>query len=195
MLIAVEGIDGSGKTTVGKAIAQRLQFGFLEKVLQSTSGLSLSEYIKLREGLKQNTIAKDQIMSMFFGMNNLICGTLGKTQNVVADRYIATNYYWYGCAETEPLFDTLIRLSGKPQLTVLLDISHETMQKRIEDRNYNSQSEKDRELALIPHVDLFSTKVTEFLNRYSFNYMIIKNDNRHISDIVDEVISNIDFQN
>lgn len=191
MLIAVEGIDGSGKTTIGKEIANRLKFDFVEKALHDALDLPVCDYIHLRENLKKNTIASKQIMAMFFGMNNIICGTMGKSKNIVSDRYIATNYYWYGCNETENIYDAIIHSSGKPHLTVLLNASPETITERIKSRSYASMADQDRELSLAPYAIDFLYKTKQFLDCHDFNYIVVDNDNRSVSDVVDEIIAHI----
>lgn len=191
MIIAVEGIDGSGKTTICKEIAKTLNFDFVEKALQKTLGLQINEYINMREKLKENTIARNQIMSMFFGMNNILCGTMGATHNIVSDRYIATNYYWYGCNETDVLFDAIIQLIKKPFLTVLLNVSQENLTKRILSREYTSKEYQERELKLTTHASSFLDKSKHFLSRHNYNYIVVDNNKRSINSVVDEIVSNI----
>lgn len=189
MLIAIEGMDGSGKTTIGKALADRLHYDFLEKALQKASEISLEEYIKFREGLKINTIANADIMAMFFAMNNLLCGNIGINTNVVSDRYITSNYFWYGTESNALIYDMILGLVGKPSLTVVLDVSTQALEERIKSRHYNCEEDRIRELEKVHNPVNFVTKSKSFLEQRELKYIIVKNENRTILDVVDEIVA------
>jgi thymidylate kinase len=187
MLIAIEGIDGVGKTTIGKAIANKLNYSFREKALQEVWDISFDRYISLQDALKATN--NNEIMAMFFGLNNLLCGIDGISNNIVADRYIATNYFWYGTEKNECIYDALLSVSEKPVLTVILRASTETLQKRIEVKE--SKSRIVQELEKIKNNEEFVPKTKYFLERKGLDYIIVDNDSTSIEDVINIIISKL----
>jgi len=140
MLIAIEGIDGVGKTTIGKALAKKLKYEFLDKALQKIWNIPLDSYVSMRDTLK--TTNNNEVMSMFFGLNNLLCSIEGYSKNVIADRYIITNYFWHGTEKNECIYDAILAVSEKPILTVILKADTETLRKRIIAKETKDKIEK-----------------------------------------------------
>lgn len=187
MLIAIEGVDGSGKTTIGKALADRLSFSFVEKSLMNASGLSKAEYIKMREYLKKCTVASDQLMALFFGMNNILCSSMGRKMDIVADRYIATSFFWYGNEDTMPLYDSLAKMISAPMLTVVLNVPSSVAIERVKQRNFKTSDERDKEILKAQRAGEFANKVIPFLERHGYNYVVIENQNS-IEQVVDSIV-------
>ena len=188
MLIAIEGIDGVGKTTIGKALSQKLDFEFLEKALQKVWNLPLDKYVSMREALK--TTNNKDVMSFFFGLNNLLCGIEGFSKNVIADRYILTNYFWYGTENNECIYDAILSVSEKPTLTVILTATTETLRKRIIAKENKDKVEK--ELEKIKNNDEFAPKTRAFLERKGLDYIIIDNNTAKIEDVVSLIINELE---
>ncbi len=190
MFVAIEGIDGAGKTTIGRALADKLCCLFVEKSLMSASGLTKQEYTKMREDLKKSNFASDKLMTLFFGMNNILCSELSRRQSIVADRYIATNYFWYGNELTEPFYKALVQVIDRPSLTVVLDVSVDLAISRIMQRKFASKEEKALELAKAQLAGSFTTKVVPFLEKHNYKYIIIEN-NDTVECITDRIISSM----
>lgn len=187
MLIAIEGIDGVGKTTIGKALAKALKYEFLEKELQKVWNIPLDNYISMRDSLK--TVNSNEAMSMFFGLNNLLCSIEGIKKNVIADRYILTNYFWYGTEENECIYDAILAVTEKPILSVILKAQTETLRKRIIAKEAKDKIEK--ELEKIRNNDEFVPKTKAFLERKGLEYIIIDNDSALIEDVVRIIVDKL----
>jgi len=187
MLIAIEGIDGVGKTTIGKALAKKLKYEFLDKALQKIWNIPLDSYVSMRDTLK--TTNNNEVMSMFFGLNNLLCSIEGYSKNVIADRYIITNYFWHGTEKNECIYDAILAVSEKPILTVILKADTETLRKRIIAKETKDKIEK--ELKKIKNNDEFVPKTKAFLERKGLDYIIIDNDSASIEDVVGIIINKL----
>ena len=187
MLIAIEGIDGVGKTTIGKALAKRIGFKFVDKALQKAFDIPIDQYVKLRESLKTYPIANNELMAMFFGINNILCGAIGINDDIIADRYITSSYYWYGNQSNEHIYDALIHSAGKPALTVLLDASTKIILSRINNRKYEDENERKRELSIVQN-QIFISKTTHFLERKMFDYIVVKNEKASVDEVVEIIV-------
>ena len=54
MYISIDGIDGTGKTTIAKALAKKLGFYFVEKPFSSVfSDQTKEKYLDIKKGLKK----------------------------------------------------------------------------------------------------------------------------------------------
>lgn len=190
MLIAIEGIDGAGKTSIGKALSKRLNYGFLEKAIQKELSVPFAEYINLRESLKHYPGVNMEICALFFGINNIICGAMGKKENIVSDRYIASSYYWYGNKSTEMIYNAIVESAGKPALTIVLDVSYKTLRSRLISRSYDNANDKTKELKKI-ETNMngeFVDKTTKFLRKNDMRYIVVNNENTTIDETVEVII-------
>lgn len=131
-----------------------------------------------------------EIMSMFFGLNNLLCGIESFNHNVIADSYITTNYFWYGTEKNECIYDAILSVSANPILTVILTAQTETLQQRIIAKEKTEEKIK-KELEKIKENDEFVPKTKAFLERKGLEYIIVDNDNAQIEDVVNIIINKL----
>lgn len=137
-LIAVEGIDGAGKTTIAGYIKSVLEdFGFRADVLKEPSD---SEYGRAIKNAKSRyppekeleLFIKDRIVDV----NENILPRINSSITVIMDRYYYSNVAYQGALGIDP--DEILRkneeIAPKPDLTILLDVSPETALKRIRSR-------------------------------------------------------------
>ena len=170
MIIAVEGIDGAGKTSVAKKLSEKLGFTFVEKALKSAFSISKEVYISLRESLKSYTKEDPNAMAIFFLLNNAVCNVSG--ENIIADRYIMTNYFFYGNEKNKPLYTAFLDVTGKPKYTVVLTADNNTLIKRIKSRGL-SKSDEEKELRKVNRKIHFDDKVVPFLEENDLNYIVV----------------------
>jgi shikimate kinase len=73
MNIVLIGMRGSGKTTVGKILAQKLSRGFVEmdRLISMRAGLSIPEIVE-RYGWSRFRDVKEEITSEVAGLNNIV---------------------------------------------------------------------------------------------------------------------------
>lgn len=186
MHIAIEGMDGVGKTTVGKKVAEKLRFEFIEKPLH---------YLFDQEGglenyMKISTVINNQdnmgLKIWFYGLGNIYIQSNWKDKNVVTDRHLVSNYFWNCNNETEDIFEALIKYASIPEITFLLYASPEVRLKRIIERN---PLDKDaNNVSLYP--DAYD-KMKKFLNKYDMDYMVIDTSNTTSDEVSDIIVKYI----
>lgn len=186
MIIAVEGIDGAGKTSVSKKLSEKLGFTFIEKALKNAFSINKDVYISLRESLKSYAKEKPDVMAMFFLLNNAVCNV--SAENIIADRYLMTNYFFYGNEKNKLLYTAFLEVMGKPNYTVVLTADNDTLKKRIKSRGL-SKAEEEKELRKVNQNIRFDDKVVPFLEECGLKYIVIDTSNLS-ADETTEIILN-----
>jgi len=190
VLIAIEGIDGVGKTSVAKMLAADLGFEFVEKALKSAFGLSNNDYVEQREALKKYANNDSNVLAWFFGLTNLLCALGSNLNNVVADRYITTNFFWYGEPFNSTIYRSILEAGTTPFLTVVLDADNQTVRNRILNRN-GSDAEKQKDLEKARLADAFVGKVEPFLKENNLDYIIIDTKENDVPSVVAIIKENL----
>ena len=186
MHIAIEGMDGVGKTSVAELIAEKLGYQFIEKPLhllldeegQMENYLKISSYINKQEN--------KNLRAWFYGLGNIFLTNEFEGKGIVTDRHLVSNYFWNSNQDNEDLFKYLIKITGKPDITILLYATTEARLKRILKRNT-----KDTDLQ---ELNLYSNaydKMEKFLKDNNMNYVVIDSSNLGLDDVVHEIILKI----
>jgi len=128
--IAIEGIDGSGKTTIATELAKRLGVEYIKDPAKSVFGMSSAEYKELFNSVekKQNHSTIAQLLSMGYTSINNIDGC-------VCDRHILSNFFYNGNDDTIHYFDAQVQAGDVPDLTIVLFCGQEERIRRIRERN------------------------------------------------------------
>jgi thymidylate kinase len=178
--IAIEGMDGVGKTTVGKRLADKLHFKFVEKPLHYIfdSEGRFTNYIRIRDYINQQ-VDNDALRAWFYGFGNIYLYHKFKGENIVTDRHLLSNYFWCGEENTEPIYQCLIDLIGKPDYTFLLWATQKAGEARLRKRDTD-----DHDVEKTTLYKKSRKKMEGFLIRYNMKYKTI--DTTHLS--VDEVV-------
>ena len=187
MRIAIEGMDGTGKTTIAKAIAKLLDYDYVTKpfnFLFQEFGFNENQIKDIEWKLYETY--DEALISLFYGMGLLYGTRILKEENIIYDRHFVSNYYWHGNEETDSLHDKFIELCGKPDLTILLKASTSTRIQRIAVRD-----SKDRDLDNSAMYEDGFNKMVEFLDRKGFDYVIVDTENKTVEEIVNDCISHI----
>lgn len=165
--IAIEGFDGSGKTTLAKNIAKILNFDYVEKPLSYIMGKE--NYSKVAKNI--NTTQDETIKALFYSCGNFYL--VNNFEKVVSDRHILSSFFYNYSNKSKEIYDFLNKNLRKPDLTILLYCKNEIRKKRIIKRN---PEDKD-----IMRVELFDDedfkKMEDFLKINNYNYVIIDNTN------------------
>lgn len=184
MKIAIEGMDGVGKTTMAKKIAKDFDFLYIDKPLHYLlTGTEEEAYAELSKILRKMYDLDDSIIKAWMiGLGNIYSCRQFKDRNIVLDRHLVSNYFWNGNEESNTIFKVLIELIGVPDLTILLYASPETRKDRLFVRNM-----KDRDI-LDPEINVEGyDKMKEFLEKFKIPYVQINTENKNIDEVYEMV--------
>lgn len=184
MHIAIEGMDGVGKTTASIILAKRLNFKIIEKPLHYMFDVddSLTNYVRIRDYINQQ-VDNDALRAWFYGLGNIFLYHCFKGENIITDRHFASNYYWCGSKETEEIFQCMVNLVGKPDFTFLLYASPEEGVRRIKNR-----SSEDPDIMKAELYQVAREKMESFLQRYDMDHISIDTTNLSPEDVVEKMI-------
>ncbi len=184
MHIAIEGVDGVGKTTISQIVAKRLNFKFVEKPLHYLfdSENEFENYFRIRDyvNLQDNKI----FTSWFYGLGNIFLYHKFKDLNVVTDRHLVSNFYWSGDDTSRKVFNCMIELIGKPDYTFLLYAKEDVIRKRIINRDLEDPDVKKAELSQRAYV-----KMENFLKDYKMEYKLIDTSELNANEVAEIILN------
>lgn len=188
MIIAVEGMDGCGKSTIAKAIAKKFGYDYRAFPNKLFFDMDDSQYKKLCNRVYdlEDAYAK----AWFFGFGNIIA-TKNIGDGVVIDRHFLSNYFWNGTNESEPLYKTLLQLVGKPDLTIVLYAGKSERMRRIAKRDPNDYDLKDPEKMVLGY-----DKMIDFAKKYRLPSIVInteKFDLDKTTKICESLVSKVQY--
>lgn len=185
MIIAIEGVDGVGKTTISKLVADKLNFIFAEKPLHyllDDRDKEYTNYIKLRDFFNNN---EDRNLSAwFYGLNYMLISNIFKGKNIVTDRYLISMYALSFSDYNIDIYDLIVKKIELPFLTVILKASKEIVYNRLILRN-----PIDKDVYKLNNIDNFYKKSYECINRYNLNHIIIDTSNLDKETITNIIIN------
>jgi dTMP kinase len=140
MLIAVEGIDGSGKTTIVKFLEEELKRRGYDVV--SLKEPTDSEWgKKIRESFKDRSLKPEEELELFlrdreFDVQNNILPALEAGKIVIMDRYYYSTIAYQGALglDVDEIRRLNEKIAPKPDLVIILDVHPETALERIRKR-------------------------------------------------------------
>lgn len=186
MHIAIEGIDGVGKSTAAKNLADRLGFTLVEKPLHFLFDENGSEenYIRIRNEV--NKSKNKRFTGWFYGLGNIFLYEHFKNENIITDRHILSNYCWSGDDSTDYIFDSIYQTTGAPDFTFLIVASQEAVEKRLKKRNSN-----DPDLKKVEYIPTAYAKMKVVLERYKMPGIIIDTSEMGEKEVVDIMVSEL----
>lgn len=187
MHIAIEGMDGVGKTTAARNLAKRLNFKIVEKPLHYMLDKEgdLTNYVRIRDYINEQ-VENNVLRAWFYGLGNIFLYHRFENENIITDRHFVSNYYWCGSGETEGIFECMVDLVGKPDFTFLLYASAEEGARRIKNRDPNDPD--IRKAKLYPEA---RGKMEAFLQRYDMDYDAIDTTNLDAEEVVEKMIQSL----
>lgn len=180
MHIAIEGIDGVGKTTAARELAKRLGFTLVEKPLHFLFDENGNEenYIRIRDEVNLN---KDKrFTGWFYGLGNIYLYQKFKGQNIITDRHILSNYCWSGAPESDYVFDAIYKTTGAPDFTFIIYASQEAVRNRLMKRDL-----QDSDLKKVEYIPTAYKKMTEVMERYDMPGMVLDTTNMDEKQVID----------
>lgn len=181
--ISIESTDGVGKTTIAKALAQKLNYEFTEKPVHQLfdSQNSMDIYLNMADNI--HSIDNKNLRAMFYGFSNMLLQEVSQNKNIVTDRHILSNLCWQKTVENKEIFDFIVKNTKLPDLTIILTADEETIRNRIKNRNPN-----DPDLLKV-HLSQHEIKtIINYAKEYNFTYHVIDTTNKTVDMIVDEII-------
>ncbi|MDY4544991.1 MAG: AAA family ATPase [Bacilli bacterium] len=186
MKIVIEGMDGVGKTTVAKRIAQKISFKYVDGLMNSyfiDKGYTKEELKTLKKVVEDFYKIDDSIIRTWvMGMANIFNIQYYKDENLIIDRHCLTTYFWNADEKSKNIYKVMQELVGKPDLIIILEASCETRIKRLYNRNINDDDLNDKN-KLIYGYDKF-LEAAEFLD---VNYIVINTDNKEQEEVYKEI--------
>lgn len=181
MHIAIEGIDGVGKTTMARELAKRLGFKCIEKHLHALlDGENIDDipnYMRVTSEI--NASDNPTLRAWFYALGNLYLREHYGNIDIVTDRYFASNYSWNGTQDNMFIFEKLIDILGKPEITFLVYANPQVREERIRRRNPN---DTDLANADVSFSETMYGKLNGFLENHGFNYHVIDTSNLNIDE-------------
>lgn len=179
MIIAIEGMDGVGKTTIAKNIAKDLDYQYIKDSLKELLEIEEEHLKKISDKIFNYKDAK--IKAWYLALGDIYALKKYENKNIIMDRHILLNYFWNGNKESEDIFETQIKLFGKPDLTILLYASPEVRIKRILNRNPNDPDLKKQNIKEYGY-----DKLIHFLKKYNYHYVLVNTEEKSIEEVIEE---------
>lgn len=187
MVIAIEGVDGTGKTSVAKELANKLNFKYVEKPFSNVFQQDkMPKYLEIKDGL--NKQKNKNLLAWFYGLNILFCKDYFKSENIVCDRFLVSNFSWILDETNEIIFETMLKLTALPELTVLLTASQDVLNRRIEERD-----NLDKDLCKLQYANSAYQRSKYLLKKHKIPYIEINVDNTSISQVVEAISKEVDI--
>lgn len=184
MIIAIEGMDGVGKTTVAKYIEKNLNYKYVKEPLKELFEIDDKHIEKISQKIFKEQDSK--LIAWYLALGDIYAIEKYKNNNIVMDRHTLLNYYWNGNETSEDIFSAQIKLFGKPDLTIILYASPEVRMKRIANRNPEDPDLRNQNI-----MENGYNKLLEFVKKYEYNYVVIDTDNLSIDEVTNNCVKTI----
>lgn len=185
--ISIEGMDGVGKTTTCRLLAEKLGYEFVDKNLRflfDENG-DYRNYLLIRDKVNANS---DRLFtSWFYGLGNIYLHTQYENKNIITDRYFLSNYAWSGTKENTEVYDLLVKKLDFPTLTVILYADEEAIFSRLKHRD-----ELDSDIDKVKKAKEKYEKMIYFCEKYKMPYMVIDTSNLSPEQTVEIILKRIE---
>lgn len=185
--ISIEGMDGVGKSTTCKILAERLGYEFVEKPLHyllDDSDNEINQYKKIAKRVNSNP--NRTFTAWYYGLNNIYLYEKFKDKNIVTDRHIVSNYCWSGTKDNIDIYNLILKKIGKPKLTVILYATPDAILKRLKKRDINDSDIKKVDLS-----EKSYERMIYFCETKKLEYLVIDTSNKTPEEAVDLIIKRI----
>lgn len=185
--ISIEGMDGVGKSTTCKILAERLGYEFVEKPLHylfDDSDNEIKQYQKIAKRVNSNH--NRTFTAWYYGLNNIYLYEKFKDKNIVTDRHIVSNYCWSGTKDNMDIYNLILKKIGKPKLTIILYATPEAILKRLKHRDIN-----DSDINKVNLSEKAYERMIYFCETKKLEYLVIDTSNKTPEETVDLIMKRI----
>ena len=191
MLIVIEGLDGTGKSTIAKALASSINAKLL-----GTPGVEFVEVRKIMDQVYEHSPLARQLFyaSTVVNVSERLKELMTQSEVVVIDRYWLSTlvYHHWKCDGKEFLLKEVEDIIQKPDVTVYLKLPMLERGFRIDNR---SERAKEDDLTLVEEVDLSLDSVYRSFRHSAIVGQWIEVDaTLHVNDIVSYIKSKLTSQ-
>lgn len=182
--ISIEGMDGVGKSTTCKLLAERLGYLFVEKPLHYLLDDFEDEVTQYQKVAKRvNANANRTFTAWYYGLNNIYLYEKFKGKNIITDRHIVSNYCWSGTEDNDDIYNLILKKIGKPKLTIILYADQDTILSRLKCRNIN-----DADISKISKSEKAYERMIYFCETKKIKYIVIDTSKKNPNEVVDEIL-------
>ena len=174
MKIALEGMDGCGKTSIARILSERLGYKYANRQLRKVFNYNKDQY----EDLCQKLYATNDnvLKSLFFTLDNYV--SLNTAKDVILDRHFLSTSFW-NCDRNS--VDLLTELSTLvvPDLTIILYADADASKRHIQHREKQSDIHDSKKMSL-GYDDMVM-----FARRYNYPFILVDEDKMTYQEIID----------
>ena len=182
MIIAIEGIDGSGKTTIANFLKKELErLGYKVELLKEPGDSVWGKKLKnsLRKRLPPDEELKLFILDRKYNVEKFILPALKSGRVVILDRYYYSTLAYQGALgfDINSIKKQNESFAPKPDLVIILDVDPSKATTRIK---------KKRELNEFERID-YLNKVRKLFLSIKDDNIVVVNANKDLESVKDEV--------
>lgn len=194
MKIAIEGMDGVGKTTIAKQLSERNGYEYIGNAIHQLFKIkdknnphyhffqAIEDEIFLRSG-------NDILRAWLCSLGNIYTATQSEYKDFIVDRHLLSNFQQNGTKENVQIYKTLVELIGTPDMSIILYASPETRLKRIWERDKGDKDLHDEAIKK----DEYS-RMIKFAEKFNMPYLVIDTEGKSIEQIIQEIEEKVDFK-
>ena len=187
MKIAIEGMDGVGKTTIAQELAKRNNYTYIGNAIHQLFGITYkdSSYYKMFQSKEDEIFLRsgnDIIRAWLCSLGNIYTATQVKDKDIIVDRHILSNFQQNGTRENIKIYQTLIELIGIPDMSVILYASPEVRLERIYNRNKEDKDLRDKSIITDEY-----NKMIKFAEKFKMPYIVINTERKSIENMIQEI--------
>lgn len=181
MVIAFEGMDGVGKSTIASSVANNIGFEYDPQRIKSILNASDEDFNKFVKIIR--TSKNDKLAFIFYSFRCML--DKESKNNLVVDRSMVSTYYFEHSKISDKEFEYIISLDSIPDIIFLLYASSDVRKERITNRDKYDEDLKSFEAL----TDGYPTML-EFIKKYNLPYVGIDTEKYDINEIIN-ICSNI----